>query len=148
MKRRVYLLMLLLLAAITVLASPVKPVSAQSETIYVIANLNVPDSALSKSELQNVYLGKKDKWSDNQKINFTELNSGPCHEAFLQQHVGRTDFQFQNYWKKQIFTGQGQPPRGFDAEADLIDYVSKTSGAIGYSCTKPDSAKVKILTIN
>lgn len=140
--------MLLLFAAITALAQLAQPVPAQSETIFVIANPNVPDSTLTQSELQNIYLGKKDKWSDNQKINFTDLSSGPCHEAFIQQYVNRTDFQFQNYWKKQIFTGQGQPPRGFDAEADLIDYVSRTSGAIGFTCTQPDAGKVKILTVN
>jgi ABC-type phosphate transport system substrate-binding protein len=126
----------------------VNPVSAQPETIYVFANINVPDSALAQGEIQNIYLGKKDKWSDNQKINFTALSSGQCHEAFIKQYVKRTDFQFQNYWKQQIFTGKGQPPRGFASEAELIDYVSRTAGAIGYSCTMPDTGKVKMLTIN
>ena len=124
------------------------PVPAQAETVYVIANINVADGSLTQTEIQNIYLGKKDKWSDNQAITFTALAGGPCHETFLKQHVGRTDFQFQNYWKKQIFTGQGQPPRSFPSDAALMDYVSRTSGAIGYSCTQPDTGKVKTLTIN
>ena len=125
-----------------------QPAQAQAETVYVIANINVADTSLTQTEIQNIYLGKKDKWNDNQKINFTALAGGPCHETFLKQHVGRSDFQFQNYWKKQIFTGQGQPPKSFASDAELIDYVSRTSGAIGYSCTPPDTGKVKTLTIN
>ena len=35
----------------------------------------------------------------------------------------------------------------FETDADLIDYVSRTSGAIGYSCTQPDITMVKILSI-
>lgn len=124
------------------------PVSAQPETMYVFVNVNVPDNTLTQSDLQNIYLGKKEKWGNSQSINFTALNSGTCQENFIKQFVERTPFQFQNYWKKQIFTGKGQPPRGFDSETSLIDYVSRTSGAIGYSCSPPDSGKVKILTIN
>jgi ABC-type phosphate transport system substrate-binding protein len=146
MMKRLFFLPLFLAAIIAF--TLVHPVSAQAETVYVFVNSNVPDSALTQTEIQNIYLGKKDKWNDNQKINFTALNGGACHEAFLKQDVGRTDFQFQNYWKKQIFTGQGQPPRSFGSDAELVDYVSRTTGAIGYSCTQPDTGKVKILTIN
>jgi ABC-type phosphate transport system substrate-binding protein len=121
---------------------------AQTQTIYVIANMDVQDSALSRTDIQNIYLGKKTKWGNNQGINFTALGGGSCHEAFVKEYVGRTDFQFQNYWKKQIFTGNGQPPRSFNSEAELIDYVSRTSGAIGYSCVPPAGGNVKTLTIN
>ncbi|MFZ5562503.1 MAG: hypothetical protein ACOZBW_00510 [Thermodesulfobacteriota bacterium] len=141
-----FFLLPLLLGAI-IIPALMHPAPAQAETVYVFVNAGVPDSSLTQTEIQNIYLGKKDKWNDNQKINFTALNGGACHEEFLKQHVGRTDFQFQNYWKKQIFTGQGQPPRAFDSDAELIDYVSKTGGAIGYSCTQPDAGKVKILTV-
>jgi ABC-type phosphate transport system substrate-binding protein len=144
-KRNLSLLFFCLVITGLVLVSP-KWVKA--ETVYVFANLNVPDSALTRNEVQNIYLGKKDKWEDNQKINFSALNNGACQETFIKEYVERSTFQFQNYWKKQIFTGKGQPPRGFDSDADIIDYVSRTSGAIGYSCTPPDTGKVKILTIN
>ena len=117
------------------------------DTIYVFANLNVADRVLTQPDLQKIYLGKKVKWADKQGINFTALSSGTCLETFIKEYVKKTPFQFQNYWKKQIFTGKGQPPRGFDNEAELVDYVSRTSGAIGFSCTQPDITMVKILSI-
>lgn len=144
--KRVFALPLLCLAIAAFLM--ISPEQAQSETIYIFANMNVADSALTQNDIQNIYLGKKDQWNDNQRIHFTALKNGPCYESFVRQYVGRSPFQFQNYWKRQIFTGKGQPPRGFDSPSALVDYVSRTSGAIGYSCTPPDSGKVKTLTIN
>ncbi len=142
-----FFLIFLLFIAMTFIFAP-NALYAQPETIYVFANMNVQDSVLSQADIQSIYLGKKDKWTNNQGINFTALGNGTCHDAFIRKFVGRTPFQFQNYWKKQIFTGKGQPPRAFDSDAEVVDYVSRTSGAIGFSCTPPDSSKVKVLTIN
>lgn len=145
MNKRIFWLLIFCLTISTLLVA--SPEEAKSEPIYVFANPNVGDSVLTPSDIQNIYLGKKDKWRDNQGINFTALSDGECYEAFIRQFVERTPFQFQNYWKKQIFTGKGQPPRGFDSPDELVDYVSRTSGAIGFSCTPPDTGRVKILTI-
>ena len=120
---------------------------AESQTVFVFVNKGVPDNAVSQTEIQNIYLGRKDRWSDNQKIAFTSLTDGLCHESFIRHYVNRTTFQFQNFWKKQIFTGKGQPPRSFGSDAALVDYVSRTTGAIGYSCSPPDTGKVKLLSV-
>lgn len=124
------------------------PSFAQTETVYVFVNQDVPEEAMARTQLKSIYLGKKDRWSNNQQVTFTTLNQGPCQEVFIREYVKKSPFQFQNYWKKQVFTGMGQPPRKFDSPAALIDYVSRTTGAIGFSCQRPDTGKVKILTIN
>lgn len=142
-----HIILLPLFFIMTAAFTLINPVSAQSETIYVFANLNVADRVLTQPDLQKIYLGKKNKWIDNQGINFTALSNGTCLETFIKKFVKKSPFQFQNYWKKQIFTGKGRPPLEFETDADLIDYVSRTSGAIGYSCTQPDITMVKILSI-
>lgn len=121
---------------------------ADAGEMYVITNKAVPDSSLSQAELKNIFLGKKVRWADNQRIDCVAQKDTPCHESFLQNYVQKNPFQFNNYWKKQIFTGKGQPPRTFATEQELIDYVSRTSGAIGYSCTRPDAGRVNILSVN
>lgn len=147
--KRTPIVLLSLLTVVFLMATFVIPVDiARAETLYVFSNRDVTDASITQTELKNIYLGKKDKWSDNQKVVCTTLNPGPCFADFIKQYVKISDLQYQNYWKKQIFTGTGQPPRGFDSEADLVDYVSKTTGAIGYSCSQPDTGKVKIMTVN
>ena len=121
---------------------------ASAEEIYVFANKSVPDNALSQAELKNIFLGKKVRWTDNQRVDCVMLKDSTCQESFLNQHIRKTSFQFNNYWKKQIFTGKGQPPQTFDSEQALVDYVSQTSGAIGFSCSRPSAAGVKVVSIS
>ncbi len=116
--------------------------------MFVFTNKAVPDNTLSQTELKNIFLGKKVRWADNQRVDCVMLKDATCQEAFLNQHIRKTPFQFNNYWKKQIFTGKGQPPQTFDSQQALIDYVSQTSGAVGYSCTRPDTTKVNVIQIN
>ncbi len=122
--------------------------SAVAEEIFVFTNKAVPDSSISQAELKNIFLGKKVRWADNQRIDCVAQKDTSCHESFLQQYIQKNPFQFNNYWKKQIFTGKGQPPRTFASEQELIDYVSRTSGAIGYSCSRPDASLVNIVSVN
>ena len=47
-------------------------------------------------------------------------------------------------WKKVIFTGLGTPPKILSTEAEMVQYVASTKGAIGYICasTQPENVKV------
>ena len=45
-----------------------------------------------------------------------------------------------------MFTGKGNPPKSFDTEEALIDYVAKTSGTIGYVSTT--AIKVKQVNVS
>lgn len=135
-----------IMAAVTILTGgALDEVSA--EDVYVFTNKSVPDKALSAAELKNIFLGKKVRWADNQRVDCVMLRDSACQESFLNQHIRKTSFQFNNYWKKQIFTGKGRPPRAFDSQQALVDYVSQTSGAIGFSCSRPSAAGVKVVAI-
>jgi ABC-type phosphate transport system substrate-binding protein len=120
----------------------------RADELYVFTNKSVPDNTLSAAELKNIFLGKKVRWADNQRVDCVMLKDSTCQESFLNQHIRKTSFQFNNYWKKQIFTGKGQPPRAFDSEQALINYVAQTSGAIGFSCSRPSGAGVKVVAIS
>ena len=106
-------------------------VEAQQAEIVIIGNKNLPESALSKVDIQNIFLGKKATVGST-TITFVILKSGEVHEKFLQAYLARTSSQYEQYWKKMIFSGQGRMPKVFDTEAALLDYVKTTDGAIGY----------------
>ena len=98
----------------------------------VILNKGITDTDLSKEEVKNIYLGNKTKWSDNSTIIVTVLSEGATHRAFIKTVVGRSPSQFQMTWKKLKFTGKGKMPKEVDSEAEMLDFVSKNKGAIGY----------------
>ena len=100
--------------------------------VVLIANKNVPDNSLAKEAVKAIFLGEKTKWSDNSRVTFVVLKTPELMDTFMRQFVGKSSFQFDNYWKYQTFTGKGSPPRAFDNAADLIDFVAGTDGAVGY----------------
>jgi hypothetical protein len=104
---------------------------AQEEAVVIIANVAMPDRSLSKTEVQNIFLGKLTK-VDGTKITFVILKTGDIHAEFLETYLSRTPSQYTKYWKKLVFSGKGRSPKAFDSEEDLIAYVEQTQGAIGY----------------
>jgi hypothetical protein len=53
------------------------------------------------------------------------------------------------YWQKQIFSGRGVPPEEKQSDEEVLEYVSKNVGAIGYisESTVRDAYDVKVLEI-
>ena len=103
----------------------------QKGAVVIIGSSNIPQRSLSKMDIQHIFLGKKTK-ADSTKITFVTLKGGDIHEIFLREYLSRTPAQYTKYWKKLIFTGQGNAPKAFETEEDLVEYVRTNEGVIGY----------------
>lgn len=108
------------------------PAMAYTGDVVIICNESVTADTLSSRDIKNIFLGKNTRWEDGQKITFVMLTGDDTHDAFLKLYVGKTSSQFNTYWKKKAFTGKGRIPESFGTPEELIDYVMKTPGAIGY----------------
>jgi len=104
---------------------------AQAADVVIIGNKDIPESSLSKTDIQNIFLGKKTKLGST-KIAFVILKSGDVHENFLKVYLSRTPAQYKKYWKKIVFTGKGKAPKSLKTEEALVEHVKNTEGAIGY----------------
>ncbi len=129
-KRLVGIGILLCLTSIGIVAPGVSSL-AQDENPILIANTAVPDRPFSKTEVQNIFLGKVTK-IDGAKITFVILKSGDVHTAFLAAYLSRTPAQYTQYWKKLVFSGKGRSPKAIETEDELMEYIAQTAGAIGY----------------
>jgi hypothetical protein len=52
--------------------------------------------------------------------------------SFLKDFLDINDDALQSYYRTLVFTGRGSMPKALDSEADVVAYVTKTRGAIGY----------------
>ena len=111
----------------------------------VIANKGVSVGSLSKDDAQAMFLGEKSKWDDGKSVKLAVLAEGTAHKSFLQHVVGKSPSQFDNFWKKLVFTGKASAPRSFEDASSVISFVAATPGAIGY-VGKADSS-VKTISI-
>ncbi len=114
--------------------------------VVVIANKSVSDASLSQKMVSDIYLGKKSTWSDGSRINFVMLK-GAAQDNFLEKYVRKTSSQFNTFWKKQVFTGKGSPPKAFDSDSAMVAFVAQTPGAIGYVSANANVANVKKITV-
>ena len=107
--------------------------------VLIIANKDVKDTAITKADLKEIFLGKKVQWKDNTKIRFAILKESDPHKTFLRTYINKSTQQYSNYWRKMVFTGKGRIPKSFATSSEMMKYVSSTNGAIGYvgSSTKP-----------
>jgi ABC-type phosphate transport system substrate-binding protein len=132
------------LAALLLLMAPVRAAVAE---VIVIANNDGTAASLDAASLKNIYLGKKLMWDNSNKVVLTMLKSGSTHESFLNKYVNKTPEQFSNYWNQLLFTGAGTPPTPFNNEKELVDFVKRTRGAIGYIDSATAHDGVKVVTI-
>ena len=123
------------------------PIAAADDDLNFICNKNVAINTLSKFEVKNIFLGKHISWDDNKEIIFVVLNQKEPFKIFLKKIIHKSPSQYESYWRHMVFTGKGVFPKTFTSEAQLIDYVAKTDGAIGYLSSKTHTDKVKILVI-
>jgi len=104
--------------------------SLPAHAAKVIVN-GVDAGSVNAEVVKNVFLGKATKIGDT-KVSFAILASGPTHEAFLDDVVGKSPSQFLSYWRKLAFSGKGSMPEEFGSEDALVAFVKSTPGAIAY----------------
>jgi ABC-type phosphate transport system substrate-binding protein len=137
--------LLLFLFALVALASLVSERAAAQ--IAVIANPSVKASAISKSELSDLFTGASSSLGGDSHVIPVLLKGGAANDAFLSEYVGKSDTAFRTAWRSLVFTGQGSMPKTVDSEAAMVDYVAATPGAIGYVGKDVAHDKVKTLAI-
>ncbi|CAN2042807.1 PBP domain-containing protein [Candidatus Magnetomoraceae bacterium gMMP-15] len=119
-----------------------------SEEYIVIIGHKTASNSLKKEDIKKIFLGKKTRWDNDLKIKFVILKDKKTYKKFLRKYVKKTLSQYRNYWKMKVFNGTGRMPISFKNQKDLIDYVSRTEGAIGFVYLKElDESMVKIIEI-
>jgi hypothetical protein len=133
------------LVAAALLGATVSMVGSAAD-YKVIANPSVTASAVSVDDLKSVFLETKMDLGSGHVVPVLE-KSGPAHEAFLKDCLGKSDAALSTYYRSLVFTGKGGLPKTLGSDADVIEYVAKTKGAIGYVGASAASGSVKTLEV-
>jgi ABC-type phosphate transport system substrate-binding protein len=138
----------LLMMIFMALLSIVKAANAEG-TYAIIINAANPVISLSSAEVMQIFLGKKVSWDDGTKIDIVTLTGSDIHQQFIRDYVKKTPQQFQCYWRQMLFTGKGLIPKNCNSDAEMVAFIAKTPGSIGYVSTASSGAPgVKGIQIN
>ena len=132
-----------LVAAVVLIAS----IHALAGDAKIVANAGIRADSITMAELRSVFLQDRRSLSDGSHVEPVLSKGGTVHEAFLRQYVGKSDDDLRTYYRTLVFTGTGTMPKFLDSDADIVRYVARTKGAIGYVSSDCPTPGVKVLAI-
>jgi ABC-type phosphate transport system substrate-binding protein len=136
------------LLAFLIFVSPAALAAEPEPGFSVIVHPTNATTALTTDELSRVFLKKVTKWKDGRSIVPIDLvEDSPVRRSFSQTVHHRKVPAISSYWQQQIFSGRAVPPREMDSEEEVVRFVVRSPGAIGYVSTKAPLKGVKILKI-
>lgn len=105
---------------------------AQTDFVVVVHETN-PASSMSRAEVAKLFLKKTKKWEGGLRIAPVDQAPGrSARKAFTKEIHGRPVPAIKGYWQKMIFSGQSTPPPELESDRQVLDYVRRSSGGIGY----------------
>jgi len=104
--------------------------------LYVIANSGVN---LTVADAREVFLGEK-QFSGSIKL--VPVDNAAVQEAFLAKVVKMDSAKYASSWTKKSFRDGLTPPALKSGDAEVIEFVKRTPGAVGYVSTSPSNVSV------
>lgn len=138
---RSFLRVILILGAASVLA-----VVGHAQ-VLVIANPNVKADSISKSDLKAVFTGASTKLTSGDRVTPVLLKEGATHTTFTTDMLGKSPIALLVSWRGLVMSGQAAMPRSFDSEAQEVEFIAHTPGAIGYISQSTPHDSVKVLAV-
>jgi ABC-type phosphate transport system substrate-binding protein len=120
----------LLCVALAACASAALCVHAE---LVVIVNPKNPVTALSAHQVAQIYLGRTGSFPGGGRATPIDLSEGAAlRDEFYLKVSERNPGQVRAYWSKQLFSGNGTPPREVATTAEMKRAVAADPTAIGY----------------
>ena len=114
--------------------------------VVVIVSAKSKISAMSITQIAQIFLGKTDKFPDGRDaIPLDQAEGSQIRNEFYSKVTGKDPAQINAYWSKIIFTGEGQPPRQLKGNDSIKKAVAKNPNAIGYIDKSAVNRKVKVI---
>lgn len=139
-----------LLASLAALAFGASvPEIRADEPYQIVVNAANPTGSLSKEKLAAYFLKKETRWGDGSKVAVVDRAPGAAVRAAFSKSVLAKDVAaVKSYWQRLLFSGKETPPPELDSDREVMDFVAKTPGGIGYVAAGADlQAGVKALRI-
>lgn len=139
------MLLALVLATTTLLASQSGSPGAATPAFRVIVHASNPVASAGREELSAIFMKRLGRWpSGADIIPIDQQQESVVREQFSRAVHGKNTAYVIRYWHRLIFAGRGIPPREAKNDAAVIDFVRAERGAIGYVSSQallPDDVK-------
>jgi hypothetical protein len=123
------------------------PARAQDQNLVVIGNGKGVPTDMKLAQLKSTMKGEKLRWPDGSKVVIALLKTTtPIGQNTSRKIYNMSANELNKYWLALVFQGKADAPNFFNSEAELEEFVSQTSGAIGV--VNQPTASTKTITID
>jgi hypothetical protein len=138
--RRLASLGALVLAVWCVFAPPALAEAQPSSALYqIIVNPQNPLVSVDREFATQSFLKKVVTWDNGSVIRPVDLVADSAvRRQFSEQVLGRSVSAVRSYWLQIIFSGRGVPPPELSSDDEVVRYVLREPGAMGYVSSRAD----------
>jgi ABC-type phosphate transport system substrate-binding protein len=136
----------LFLVGLALLAAP--RTRASSPSFRLIVNPANAVASVDRKFVADAFLKKTTRWPSGEPIRPVDLGSeSSTRRRFSDDVLGRSVAAVKSYWQQMIFSGRAVPPPELESDEEVIRYVAKYPGAVGYISGAGDTAGVRVLVV-
>lgn len=109
------------------------PPRAQTSGFLVIIHSANTTTEIEASRLSKIFLKKIKRWDDDTPANpVDQADDSEVRAAFTDAIHGKKVSAILSYWQRMIFSGRDAPPPQRGSDREVIEFVRKDPGAVGY----------------
>jgi ABC-type phosphate transport system substrate-binding protein len=114
----------------------------------VIVNPSNATASVDRKFLEDAFLKKISRWPNDDSIRPVDLpGNSPVRRRFTSEVLGRSVEAVKGYWQQRIFSGRDVPPPELDSDADVVQFVLRHAGAVGYISGGASLNGSRVLTV-
>jgi ABC-type phosphate transport system substrate-binding protein len=146
MKNQKIVLRTSLLAAL--LGALVAPATAAEEVYRIVVNPANPAIAVERAELARLFMRKVSAWPDGTPAAAVDQpRTAPVRSAFSRDVHNKDVDSVVAYWATLVYAGRELPPPVRKTDQEVLEFVRKTPGAIGYVSAEVEVDGVKVIAL-
>jgi ABC-type phosphate transport system substrate-binding protein len=143
---------ILLFAAIAAFAVPwtltITQPRAATVVYRVIVHPSNPATVVDRKFVADAFLKKISRWNESEAIRPVDLEvDNLARRKFSEDILRRSVSAVKSYWQQMVFSGRDVPPPELDTDEDVIRFVLRYSGSIGYVSGNANLDRVKAVTV-
>jgi ABC-type phosphate transport system substrate-binding protein len=136
------------LAALALAALAAGSPRAASPAFRVIVHPANASTVLDRKFLTEVFLKRSTRWSTGELVRPVDQGTdSPVRRRFSEDVMNRSVAAVKSYWQQMIFSGRAIPPPELDSDEEVIRFVAKYPGAVGYVGYTAELTGVKVVAL-
>ncbi|HEY4185985.1 MAG TPA: hypothetical protein VGP07_13005 [Polyangia bacterium] len=130
-------------------SSPARAQSAPGASGYrIIVHPANSISSVDRAFVAQAFLKKIQQWPDGEAIQPVDLEQNSAvRRQWSGDMLSRSVAAVKSYWQQMIFSGRNLPPPELGSDKDVVSYVLRKPGGIGYVSAAVELRGAKILMV-